>query len=222
MKKFIPIVVLILINNSLLCAKDASHKISVNKVLIGQAAPEFTAQAVVGGVIKPISLQDFEGKYKLLFFYPADFSYVCPTELFALQDNLKEFEKRHVAVLGVSVDSVHTHSAWLSRPKSDGGIEGITYPIIADITKEISRQYQVLDEQNGIALRGVVLLDRDNRVQALQLYNTDIGRSISEILRIIDALQFTEENGQVCPANWQPGDHGIDATPQGIKDFWKK
>ena len=189
-------------------------------ICVGKEAPSFNCQAVINKQIKEVSLQDFDGKYKVIFFYPLDFTFVCPTELHAFQELLSEFEKRNTQVLGVSVDSAYSHLAWLNTPKAKGGIEGITYPILSDINKEISKAYGVLDECQGVAFRGVFVLDKDNIVQSITINNLSLGRNIPEFVRLIDALQFVEKHGQVCPANWNSGQKAMDPTSEGVQTYF--
>lgn len=190
--------------------------------IVGKKAPDFKAEAVILGEPKEIALSDFEGKNKVLIFYPADFSFICPTELFAIQAKLKEFEQRNAVVIAFSIDQIYSHEKWLEIPKKDGGIQGITYPIASDVTKKISRDYMTLDDSKGIDLRGVFIIDKNNIVQAASVYNINIGRNIDEILRILDAIIFTQEHGQVCPANWAKGQKGLDETEQGLKNYLKE
>lgn len=188
---------------------------------VGKKAPHFTRTAVIEKSIDTtFSLQTLEGKYKVLFFYPADFTYVCPTELHAFQDKLEDFIKRNVAVVGVSVDSVESHQKWLETPKKEGGVQGITYPLLSDVDKTMSWDYGVLDEKEGRALRGVFILDKDNIVQAALIQNMSLGRNIEEVLRVIDALQFTEKQGKVCPANWHEGDKALETTQESVKEYF--
>ena len=165
-------------------------------------------------------MQDFDGKYKVVFFYPLDFTFVCPTEIHAFQQMLPEFEKRNAEVFGVSVDSVYTHLAWLNTPKATGGIEGVTYPLISDINKTLSKEYGVLDEKQGVAFRGVFILDKDNCVQSMTVNNLGLGRNISEIIRTLDALQHFEKHGEVCPANWTVGSKAMKPTDDGLKEYF--
>lgn len=190
--------------------------------LVGKPAPQFTAEAVVDDEIKKISLSDYEGKNKILVFYPADFSFVCPTELFAFQEKIEEFDKRNAVILAISVDQVYTHQKWLEIPRNQGGVEGISYPLVSDIKKEISRAYGTLNEAHGNAFRGVFVIDKNNIIQASIVYNESIGRDIAEVLRVLDAVLFTQEHGQVCPANWAKGQNGITATQDGLKDYLKE
>lgn len=190
--------------------------------LVGKTAPQFTAEAVVDDEIKKISLSDYDGKNKILVFYPADFSFICPTELFAFQEKAEEFNKRNAVILGISVDQVYTHQKWLEIPRNQGGVQGISYPLISDVKKEISPAYGTLNEEHGNAFRGVFVIDKNNIVQAVIIYNESIGRDITEVLRVLDAVLFTQEHGQVCPANWAKGQNGITATQNGLKDYLKE
>lgn len=207
-------------------------------VLVGKKAPDFSCGAVVNGheIVENFSLSQFNGKkYVLLYFYPADFTFVCPTEIIAFQDRLKEFEERNVEVIGVSVDSVFSHWKWLTTAKNDGGIQGVKYPLVADASMTISQAYDVLagyydyDEEGNVifegnpqAYRGLFLIDKAGIVQHQVVNNMPIGRSVDEALRVIDALQFTEEHGEVCPANWRKGDKALKATQEGISDYLSK
>ncbi len=188
--------------------------------MIGKQAPTFSCEAVIKGETKKISLDDFKGKYKVIFFYPKDFTYVCPTELHAFQEVLSEFQKRNVQVIGCSVDDCATHCRWLDTPKKLGGIEGISYPLIADTDKKMAKDYGVLNEKEGVAFRGVFLLDKDNVVQSMMINNLSLGRNVDEIIRLVDALQFVEQHGQVCPANWVQGERGMQASKEGLLDFF--
>ncbi|MCK5237434.1 MAG: peroxiredoxin [Deltaproteobacteria bacterium] len=185
-------------------------------------APEFTAQAVMpNGEMKEVSLSDYKGKYVLLFFYPLDFTFVCPTEIISFSDRIKEFEERGVQVLGVSVDSHFSHAAWRGTDRKKGGIGDVTYPLIADLDKSISTNYGVLLEKPGIALRGAFLLDKDHKVRHVTINDLPLGRSIDEFLRLADALQFTEEHGEVCPANWNKGDDAMKPNQDGLESYSK-
>lgn len=191
-------------------------------VLTGRQAPEFKADAVINGEIKEgVSLSDYKGKYKILFFYPLDFTFVCPTELHAFQDKLGEFEKRGAQVIGVSVDSKFSHLAWINTPKKVGGIEGVTYPLISDLNKTISADYDVLVEDAGIAYRGLFLIDKKGVVQHQVVNNLPLGRSVDETLRMLDALIYFEKNGEVCPADWHAGDSGMKPSGDGLKEWFK-
>ncbi len=201
-------------------------------VLVGKKAPNFTAPTVVNGVevIEDFSLQQFIGKkYVVLFFYPKDFTFVCPTELHAFQAKLQEFESRNVQVIAVSTDTEMSHWGWLQLPKNQGGIKGVNYPIVADTNKTISFNYDVLagdwevneDDQltaSGelIAYRGLFLIDKEGVVQHQVVNNLPLGRNIDEVLRMVDALQYFEENGEVCPANWNSGDQAMVPDHEGV------
>jgi len=204
-------------------------------VLVGKQAPAFSASAVVNGgdIVENFSLEQYKGKkYVILYFYPADFTFVCPTEIIAFQDKMKEFEARNVEVVGVSVDSEFSHWKWLQTEPKDGGIKGVKYPLVADNSKTISENYDVLageydyndDGQivfNGtpMAYRGLFLIDKEGLVRHQVVNDMPLGRSVEEAIRIVDALQFFEENGEVCPADWHKGDKGLTATQDGIADY---
>jgi peroxiredoxin (alkyl hydroperoxide reductase subunit C) len=191
--------------------------------LVQKQAPDFTANAVFpNGETKQIKLSDFRGeKYVVLFFYPFDFTFVCPTEIIAFSNHLKDFESRKVQVLGCSIDSHHVHRAWRNTKVEDGGIGSITYPLIADVNKTIARDYGVLLE-GGMALRGTFIIDRQGVVRQETVNDLPLGRSVEETLRLVDALQHTEEHGEVCPAGWNKGKTAMKANPQGVSTFLKE
>ncbi len=193
-------------------------------VLVGKQAPDFTADAVVNGTeFKQVTLSSYKGKkYVVLFFYPLDFTFVCPTELHAFQDQLKTFNDLDTEVIGVSVDSKFSHFAWLTTPKAQGGIQGVTYPVVADLKKEISQAYDVLFTDAGIAFRGLFLIDKNGIVQHQVVNNLPLGRNVDEAVRMVEALQFFEKNGEVCPANWTKGDKGMKPNEAGLKEFFKE
>ena len=189
-------------------------------VLVGKAAPDFSEKAVKGQeVIEGFSLSQFKGKYVVLFFYPLDFTFVCPTELHAFEAKRAEFEAKGVEVVGVSTDSWFSHLAWLNTPKSQGGIEGVGYPIVSDFNKTISADYDVL-LGGGMALRGLFLIDKEGIVQHQVVNNLPLGRNVDEALRMVDALQFFEKNGEVCPANWNEGDKAMKPNDAGLKEYF--
>lgn len=191
-------------------------------ILVQQAAPDFAAQAVMeDGSFKQISLSDYKGKYVLLFFYPLDFTFVCPTEIIAFSDRASEFEALGVQVLGSSVDSHYTHLAWRNQPRTEGGLGQINYPLVADLNKEIARAYGVL-LPGGVALRGLFLIDKDGIVRHQVINDLPLGRSVDEALRMVKALQYFEKNGEVCPANWQEGARTIKANPKDSREFFSK
>jgi len=190
-------------------------------VLVGRQAPDFSATAVVGGDFKEgFKLSDYKGKYVLFFFYPMDFTFVCPTELHAFQEKLEDFKKFKCEVIGCSVDSHYSHLAWLNTKRSDGGIQGITYPLVSDINKTIARDYDVLIPNAGVALRGAFLIDKAGIVRHQTINDLPLGRNVSEFLRLVEALQFTEEHGEVCPANWKKGEKGMKPTQNGLKAYF--
>jgi alkyl hydroperoxide reductase subunit AhpC len=185
-------------------------------------APDFKATALIGEQFKEIKLSDYKGKYVLLYFYPLDFTFVCPTEIIAFNDKLDEFKKRNTEVIGVSVDSHFTHLAWNQTPRNKGGLGGVQYPLVADLNKNIARSYGVLIEEAGIALRGLFIIDKEGIVRHLLVNDLPLGRSVEEAIRVIDALQFFEKNGEVCPANWKPGQASMKADPKGSQEYFSK
>ena len=207
-------------------------------VLVGKKAPHFSASAVVNGgtIVNGFSLDQFIGKNPVLFFfYPKDFTFVCPSELHAFQDKLADFEKRGTKVVACSTDTEESHWGWLQVPKNKGGIEGVTYPIVADTSKTISEAFGVLAGEydydidgnlvaNGpmIAYRGLFLIDKNGVVMHQLVNNFPLGRNVDEALRMVDALQFFEENGEVCPENWTKGDEGMKASFEGVADYLSK
>lgn len=204
-------------------------------VLVGKKAPDFKASAVVNGedIVDDFTLEQFKGKKNvLLFFYPKDFTFVCPTELHAFQEKLDEFKKRDVEVVAVSTDTEQSHWGWLQMSKDDGGIKGITYPVVADTNKTISHNYDVLagefyyDENDQlatdgemVAYRGLFLIDKEGVVRHQLVNDMPLGRNVNEALRIVDAFQFFEEKGDVCPANWEKGKGGMKASHTGVADY---
>jgi peroxiredoxin (alkyl hydroperoxide reductase subunit C) len=189
--------------------------------LIGKKAPEIKAKAAVKNQIVDFSLSDHLGQYVVLFFYPLDFTFVCPTELHAFQEKLAEFEARNAKVIGCSIDSCYSHIAWLNTPKLKGGIEGVGYPIISDITKSIARNYQVLCESEGIAFRGLFLIDQNGIVRHQLVNDLPLGRSVDEVIRLLDALIFHEKHGEVCPANWKSGAKAMKPTEIGLAEYFQ-
>lgn len=189
-------------------------------VLVQQAAPDFKAQAVMpDGSFKAVSLSDYKNKHVLLFFWPLDFTFVCPTEIIAFSDRAEDFEKLGVQILGVSVDSHYTHLAWRNTPRTEGGLGQINYPMIADLNKEIAKAYDVL-LAGGIALRGLFLIDKAGIVRHQLINDLPLGRSVDEALRMVQALQYFEANGEVCPANWKAGARTIKPTVNDSKKFF--
>ncbi len=207
-------------------------------VLVGKKAPAFKASAVINGgtIVNDFSLEQYIGKkHVVLFFYPKDFTFVCPTELHAFQEKLAEFEKRNTVLVACSTDTEQSHWGWLQMDKKHGGIKGITYPVIADTTKTISSNFDVLTGEyftneegelcatgSMIAYRGLFLIDKAGIVRHQLVNDLPIGRNVDEALRVVDALQFNEENGEVCPANWVKGSEGLKATHEGVADYLAK
>ena len=203
-------------------------------VLVGKKAPAFSTDAVVNGgeFVENFSLDQYLGKNVVFFFYPLDFTFVCPTELHAFQEKVAEFEKRNTVVVGCSVDSKFSHWAWLNTPKDNGGIQGVTYPLVADLSKSIAENYDVLageyeiDEEGNssfsgapVAYRGLFLIDTKGIVRHQVVNDLPLGRSVDEALRMVDALNFTEENGEVCPANWKEGEDAMKADAAGVASY---
>jgi peroxiredoxin 2/4 len=189
--------------------------------LVGKHAPEFRAKAVVEGrIIDDFSLLHYRGKYVVFFFYPLDFTFVCPTELHAFQAQIEEFEKRGAQVVGCSVDSCYSHLAWLNTPKNKGGIQGVDYPLVSDLNQKISEAYGVLIPNEGIAYRGLFLIDRDGLIRHMVVNDLPLGRSVEETLRILDALAYFENHGEVCPANWRHGKMSMHPTQEGLEQYF--
>lgn len=191
-------------------------------VLVGRQAPNFKVEAVVNGDFKEIQLSDYKGKkYVVLFFYPLDFTFVCPTELHAFQEKLGEFTKRNVEVLGCSIDSKFSHFAWLNTPKDKGGIQGVNYPLLSDLNRTIARDYDVLNDE-GTAYRGLFLIDKNGIVRHQLVNDLPLGRSVDEALRLVEALIHVETHGEVCPANWSEGKEAMKATQSGVSQYLAK
>ncbi len=189
-------------------------------VLVGKQAPDFTAPTVMAdGSIGELSMSDYKGKYVVLFFYPLDFTFVCPTELIAFSHRIEEFEKRDVQVIGCSIDSQFTHLAWRNTPVKDGGIGPVKYPLVADVKHEICRAYDVELDPAGVALRGSFLIDKEGVVRHQVVNDLPLGRNIDEMLRMVDAVQFHEKYGEVCPAGWSQGDKGMVADGDGVANY---
>lgn len=194
-------------------------------VLVGKQAPDFTVPAVLadGQIVDSFTFSEAtQGRYALVFFYPLDFTFVCPSELIALDHRIDEFKSRNVEVIGVSIDSHFTHNAWRNTPVNQGGIGPVRYTLAADIAHTICRDYDVEAEAPAVAYRGSFLIDRSGKVRHQVVNDLPLGRNIDEMLRMIDALQFFEENGEVCPAGWKKGDAGMDASPKGVAEYLSK
>lgn len=192
-------------------------------VLVGKQAPDFTAQAVMpDGSFQEVKLSDYKGKYVVLFFYPLDFTFVCPSEIIAFHNHIGEFKSRNCEVLGVSVDSHFTHAAWRNTPVDNGGIGAIDYPLIADLTKSIAADYDVLTGNGAVAFRGLFLVDTNGMVRHQIVNDLPLGRNVEEAIRMVDALQFHEQHGEVCPANWKKGKAGMKADAEGVASYLKE
>lgn len=189
--------------------------------LVSKPAPLFVEEAVLKGIFTKVDLAAYRGKWVVLFFYPMDFTFVCPTEITSLSDRYNEFTKLGAEVLGVSVDSKFSHNAWMGIPREEGGIGMINYPLIADFTKEITQNYGILLPE-GMALRATYIIDPDGIVQLEMVHSNNVGRNVDEIIRFIEALQFTREHGEVCPAGWTPGESTIVPDVKKSKDFFAK
>jgi len=192
-----------------------------NQPFVTQTAPTFVAPAVKGHEITQLDLATYRGKWVVLFFYPLDFTFVCPTEITAFSDEIESFKKLGAEVIGVSVDSQFTHLAWINTPRAEGGLGEIRFPLVADLTKQISSDYGVLLPA-GIALRGLFVIDPEGKIAYQTVHDLGIGRSTSETLRVLQAIQYTREHGEVCPANWTPGADTMKGDTNGSKAYFKK
>ncbi len=190
-------------------------------VLVGRQAPDFEAAAVLpdGSIVEDFKLSDLRGKYTVLFFWPLDFTFVCPSEIIAHDHRVAAFEERGVQVVGVSIDSQFTHYAWRNTPVDKGGIGEVKFPMVADVNHEIVAKYGIAHPDAGVALRASFLIDKDGVVQHQVVNNLPLGREVDEMLRLVDALQFTEEHGEVCPAGWKKGDAGMKPTSEGVAEY---
>jgi len=190
--------------------------------LVSKPAPDFTADAVMpDGSFKQIKLSDYRGKYVILFFYPLDFTFVCPTEIIAFSAKTDEFKQRNTEIIGVSIDSKFSHLAWRNTDRKKGGLGQINYPLVGDVTKQISKDYDVLADI-GVAFRGLFLIDKNGIVQHQLINNLPLGRNIDEALRMVEALQYHEKHGEVCPANWKEGEKGMKPDPKGSLEYFEK
>ncbi|MCV6612134.1 MAG: peroxiredoxin C [Amphritea sp.] len=190
-------------------------------VLVGKQAPDFTAPAVLGNgdIVDAFTLSEAtKGKKAVVFFYPLDFTFVCPSELLAFDHRIEEFKKRNVEVIGVSIDSHFSHNAWRNTPVDQGGIGPVNYTLVADMTHSICQSYDV-ESEGGVAFRGSFLIDEDGLVRHQVVNDLPLGRNVDEMLRMVDALAFHQEHGEVCPAGWTEGDKGMDASPAGVAAY---
>lgn len=189
--------------------------------LVQQNAPDFKGTAVVNKEFKEISLKDFRGKWLCLFFYPLDFTFVCPTEITAFSDRVEDFKKLGCEIVGASIDSQFSHLAWINTPRSQGGLGEIKFPLLADTNKEAARSFQVL-ANDGVALRGLFLINPNGKIAYQVVHDLGVGRSVEETLRVLEAFQYTEKHGEVCPANWQKGASTMKPDVTGSKEYFNK
>ena len=190
-------------------------------VLVGKKAPDFTVPAVLGdgSIVDEFTLSEaIKGKYGLVFFYPLDFTFVCPSELIALDHRMEQFKSLGVEVIGVSIDSHFTHNAWRNTPVNEGGIGPVKYTLAADISHDICKAYDV-ESEGGVAFRGAFIIDKEGNVRSQIVNDLPLGRNMDELVRLVEALQFHEEHGEVCPAGWNKGDKGMDASPEGVAKY---
>ncbi len=205
------------------CERDREESAKKTSVLVGREAPPFEADALLAdGTIGRVSLEEYRGRSTLLIFYALDFSCVCPTEIIAFSDAVDEFEAADVRLVGVSVDSVYAHAAWASTPRSLGGVEGLRFPLVADLTKRIADEYGVLDCERGVARRALVLIDADGIVQANLVYGRPFGPSVEETLRLAKGLARWAETGETCPTDWREGDEGIPQDAEAAEAFYRE
>ena len=192
--------------------------------LVQKPAPDFTATAVLpdGAFKNDFKLSEHRGKWVVLFFYPLDFTFVCPTEILAFSDRIADFKAVGAEIVGVSVDSQYTHLAWRNTPRKEGGLGSLAYPLVADLNKSIARDYGVLIEEGGVALRGLFIIDPKGVVRAATVHDLPVGRAVDETLRVIKAFQYVEKYGEVCPADWQEGKPTMKADPKGSKEYFTK
>ncbi|XP_071792665.1 peroxiredoxin-like [Asterias amurensis] len=204
--------------------KVQGHPISTScclDVSVQQPAPSFSGKAVVNGDFKTVKLEDYRGKYLVLFFYPLDFTFVCPTEIIAFSERASEFTDLNTVVMGVSVDSHFSHLAWINTPRKEGGLGKMNIPLLSDFQKQISKDYGVLLEEEGVALRGLFLIDPEGIVRHMSVNDLPVGRSVDETLRLVKAFQFVAEHGEVCPAGWTPDSATIKPDPKGSKTYFE-
>ncbi|XP_054715639.1 peroxiredoxin 1-like [Uloborus diversus] len=185
-------------------------------------APDFEGTAVVNGQFKTVKLADYKGKYVVLFFYPLDFTFVCPTEIIAFSERADEFRKINCEVIACSTDSHFSHLAWINTPRKEGGLGKMNIPLLADKNCKISKDYGVYKEDAGLTFRGLFIIDGDGKLRQITINDLPVGRSVDETLRLVQAFQFTDKHGEVCPAGWKPGDATMKPDPEGSKEYFKK
>ena len=189
--------------------------------LVGQTAPDFSCQALVEGMPGEVKMSDYDGKWKILFFYPLDFTFVCPTEIVAFSDAAPKFKEKSCEIIAASVDSVFSHLAWTQADRNNGGLGEVNFPILADLNKNVARDYEVLTP-DGVALRGLFLIDDKNVIQHATINNLSVGRNVDEAYRLLTAYQFTADKGEVCPANWTEGEKSMKPDPKGSKEWFNQ
>jgi len=199
-----------------------SNTSKMSETFIGKPAPDFKGTAVVDGEFKDIALKDYKGKYLVLFFYPLDFTFVCPTEIIAFSDRVEEFRKIGCEVVAASTDSHFSHLAWVNTPRKQGGLGNMKIPLLADKTCDIAKRYGVLKEDEGIAFRGLFIIDHNQNLRQITINDLPVGRSVDETLRLIQAFKFTDEFGEVCPAGWKPGAETMKADPKQSLEYFQK
>ncbi|XP_046383794.1 peroxiredoxin-like [Ischnura elegans] len=202
--------------------RPISTSLNVMAPLVQQKAPDFDSIAVFKGEFKNVKLSDYRGKYLVLLFYPLDFTFVCPTELISFDSKVKELKELNTEVIGISTDSHFSHLAWLNLARKEGGLGGLEFPLVADFTKSISKAYDVLIESEGLALRGLFIIDPQGVVRQATVNDLPVGRSVDEVIRLIKAFQFVEKHGEVCPANWTPDSPTIKPDPVNSKKYFEK
>jgi len=205
--------------------KSTTHEPSRTSARVQSLAPKFQADAVVHGGFKTISLEDFKGKYLVMFFYPLDFTFVCPTEIIAFSDRAEEFRRLGCEIIAVSVDSKFTHLAWVNTPRSEGGLGEMNIPLVSDLTKQISKDYNVLLEEGpdaGVSLRGLFIINEKGVIRHIGINDLPVGRNVDEVLRLVQAFLYTDEHGEVCPSGWKPGDLTMVDNPTKSKEYFKK
>lgn len=203
-------------------ARKIDHKLQFTKAMISKPAPEWTATAVIDGEIKQLSLSSFKGKYLVFFFYPLDFTFVCPTEILAFSERIEEFKKINTHVVACSVDSHFTHLAWINTPRKEGGLGKINIPLLSDLTHSIAKDYGVYLEDLGHTLRGLFIIDDKGILRQITMNDLPVGRSVDETLRLVQAFQYTDKHGEVCPAGWKPGQDTIIPNPDEKKKYFEK
>jgi len=198
------------------------HNLQWTKALISKPAPPFEATAVINGSFKTIKLADFKGKYVVFFFYPLDFTFVCPTEILAFNDRVEEFKKLNTEVIACSVDSHYTHLAWMNTPRKEGGLGTLKIPLVSDLTHSISKDYGVYLDDMGHTLRGLFIIDDKGILRQITMNDLPVGRSVDETLRLVQAFQYTDAHGEVCPAGWKPGADTIIPDPEAKKKYFER